>query len=120
MPRFALLEHDHPSPHLDLLFEAGEVLWAWRLEALPAPGGAAASTRNFDHRLLYLDYEGPISGGRGSVRRLDGGWFEWVERADGRLIADVRGRLLAGRVELVRVGGEEWRLSRVCTSGFPA
>ena len=81
---------------------------------------AAVATRNFDHRLIYLDYEGPISGGRGSVRRLDGGSFDWVERADGRLIADVRGRLLAGRVELVRVGGEEWRLRRVGTSGFPA
>src|SRR5262245_56825245 len=71
MPRFVLLEHDHPTPHLDLLFEVGEVLWAWRLAQMPAEEMAVAATRNFDHRLVYLDYEGPISGDRGRVRRVD-------------------------------------------------
>jgi hypothetical protein len=120
MPRFALLEHDHPSPHLDLLFDAGEVLWAWRLEALPPESAAAEATRNFDHRLLYLDYEGPISGGRGEVRRLDGGDFGWVENSAERLVAEMRGRVLAGRLELTHVEGERWLLRWFGTSGEKA
>ena len=67
MPRFAILAHDHPAPHWDLFLEAGPVLRSWRLLAplgreAPVPAEPAA-----DHRLLYLEYEGPVSGERGSV-----------------------------------------------------
>jgi len=113
MPRFALLEHDHPSAHLDLLLEDGGVLLAWRLGALPPDGGSVPAVRNFDHRLVYLDYEGPVSGGRGSVRRLDGGELVWLERTPRRLAAQVSGRTLDGRLELTHVEGDEWRLTYV-------
>ena len=36
MPRFVILEHDHPSLHWDFILEVGEVLWTWRLSA-PRP-----------------------------------------------------------------------------------
>lgn len=29
------------------------------------------------HRLFYLDYEGPVSGGRGELARVDGGRLIW-------------------------------------------
>ena len=35
MPRFVILAHDWPTPHFDLLLEAGAVLKAWRLLAEP-------------------------------------------------------------------------------------
>lgn len=73
MPRFVLLRHDWPHPHLDLLLEAGPVLLAWRLFAEPVPGAWVPAEPNADHRLLYLDYEGPVSGGRGSVSRRAAG-----------------------------------------------
>jgi hypothetical protein len=111
MPRFVLLEHDHPHLHLDLMFEVGAVLWTWQLGAFPTPDSAVEARRIFDHRLLYLDYEGPISGNRGQVRRLDGGLYEWQEQAPDRLVALVHGARLAGRLELVQVDGEHWRAS---------
>lgn len=117
MPRFVLLDHDHPSPHLDLLFEAGDVLLAWRLEGIPADGGSVRAIRNFDHRLVYLDYEGPISGGRGKVRRVDRGDFVWLEQTPERLTADVRGATLDGRLNLTRSEGDEWRLTYARRSG---
>jgi hypothetical protein len=120
MPRFVLLEHDHPSTHLDLLLEAGEILLAWRIDAPPAEGVAIVATRNFDHRLVYLDYEGPISGGRGTVRRIDRGELVWIERGEERLTAEVSGIALDGRLELTRVEGDQWRLSYRRRSGFPA
>src|SRR5438874_2539346 len=65
MPRFVILEHDWPTRHWDFLLEAGDVLRAWRLLDEPAPGKAVLAEPNFDHRLLYLDFEGALSGNRG-------------------------------------------------------
>jgi hypothetical protein len=73
MRRFAVLRHDvKPGEvHWDLLVEGAPdgKLFTWRLAApLPARGRVAAE-RSFDHRALYLEYEGEISGGRGTVKR---------------------------------------------------
>jgi hypothetical protein len=76
VPRFVVLEHDWPAVHWDLLLECGPALKAWRLLAEPGPGRAVPAEPNYDHRLLYLDYEGPLTGDRGRVRRWDAGTFE--------------------------------------------
>jgi hypothetical protein len=76
VPRFVVLEHDWPTRHWDLLLEAGPVLKAWRLLSEPGNGRAVPAEPNFDHRFLYLEYEGPLSGNRGSVRRWDAGTFQ--------------------------------------------
>ena len=70
--RFTLLRHDWPFVHLDLLIEDGDACLTWRLAAPPShvPVAAEAISR---HRLHYLDYEGPVPGGRGSVARVDRG-----------------------------------------------
>src|SRR5207248_11451375 len=60
MPRFAILEHDHPHRHWDLLLEAGPVLRSWRLSAPPGAADDLAAEPTPDHRPLYLDYEGPV------------------------------------------------------------
>jgi hypothetical protein len=96
MPRFVILEHDWPSPHWDLLLEAGDVLRAWRLLAEPAPGVEVPAEPNADHRPLYLDYEGPVGGNRGAVRRWDAGTFEWVEQSAGRVAVSLHGTRLNG------------------------
>lgn len=101
MPRFVVLEHDWPSPHWDLLLEAGPVLKAWRLLAEPGPGRGVPAEPNFDHRPVYLDYEGPLSGDRGSVRRWDRGEY------DGDLTGgEVRleGGRLTGTLRIERTG----------------
>lgn len=76
MPRFVILAHDWPHPHYDLLLEAGPVLKAWRLSAEPNANVRVVAEPNADHRTIYLDYEGPVSGGRGSVTRWDYGVYE--------------------------------------------
>ena len=58
MPRFVILEHDHPERHWDLMLEANGVLRTWRLHAAPELGNTVVATPSFDHRLAYLDYEG--------------------------------------------------------------
>lgn len=101
MPRFVILDHDWPEPHADLLLENGATLLAWRLP-LPVPlKGTMPATRLPDHRLVYLDYEGPVSRDRGRVRRIDAGEFTWASREEGRLVLDLVGARLGGRVEIV-------------------
>ncbi len=73
--RYAILRHEGIDPlHFDLLFETepGSMLAAWRSDAWPI-AGTTPLIRLPDHRPLYLDYEGPISGNRGRVRRIKGG-----------------------------------------------
>ena len=62
-----------------------------------------------DHGLAYLDYEGPVSGQRGSVRRREQGLFEWTIREADKLEARVDGIALKSRLQLVRVAGDSWR-----------
>jgi hypothetical protein len=108
MPRFAVLEHDHPARHWDLLLEHEGVLLSWRLSAPPANGGDVDAEQSFDHRLLYLDYEGPVAGGRGRVTRWDGGVFEWVERTPDRAAVRLAGGRLRGLLGLERRAGAAW------------
>lgn len=107
MPRFVVLAHDWPFPHWDFLVEAGGALRAWRLLAEPAAGADVPAEPNFDHRLLYLDYEGPLSGDRGTVTRWDAGSCEWLaDESDGAGF-ELRGLKLAGRAAITR-DGDSW------------
>lgn len=98
MPRFAILTHDHPFLHWDFLLEWGEHARTWRL--LEEPGiGSVAAERIADHRLLYLDYEGPVSGGRGHVKQWDQGIFTILEK-DRPLEIQLSGRQLKCRARI--------------------
>jgi hypothetical protein len=107
--RFVILQHDHPCLHWDFLIEAGDGLRAWRLLAEPGYGRPVDAEASFDHRRMYLDYEGPVSGGRGSVTRWDEGTFETESDAERRITLRMNGRRLKGRIELERSSGEHWR-----------
>lgn len=119
MPRFVLLRHECPpdwekSSHWDLMLEADGVLWTWELRELPTTWARALghqsrsasaadsvpATRLADHRLAYLDYEGPVSGGRGTVSRVDGGSCEWNSRTAMRVDAKLGGGLLRGSIRI--------------------
>lgn len=107
MPRFVILTHDWPFPHLDFLAECGGVLRAWRLLTEPTADADIPAEPNFDHRLFYLDYEGPLSGERGSVSRWDAGTGEWLADEPDRVEIDLRGSKLTGRA-VIRSDGGAW------------
>jgi hypothetical protein len=109
MPRFVILEHDHPDLHWDLMLEAGHVLQTWRLSSAPTPGCVVAATALPDHRPIYLDYEGPVSGNRGTVCRWDAGSFtETAASTAQHRVLVLEGVKLCGCVEL-RFDNAEWR-----------
>lgn len=105
MPRFALLEHRRDGVHYDFLLETepGGLLRTWAIDAEVVAGKDLPARALADHRAVYLDYEGEVSGGRGTVRRLDGGEFEVIEWAGDRVRVRLAGAQLVGEVEVRKV-----------------
>lgn len=111
--RFAILTHDHPFPHWDLLLEAGPVCRTWRLLTSPEHDGLIVAEAIPDHRLMYLDYEGPVSGDRGTVTRWDAGELIWITATAADVHVLVKGTRWQGRLSLhcVEESGQ-WTLTR--------
>lgn len=101
MPRFVVLHHtdwpDH-ADHWDLMLEQREALATWSLTSLPAPGLTAEARQLPDHRLMYLEYEGPVSADRGRVRRQASGSYEWIHDEPARKVIRLRGTAVKGLV----------------------
>lgn len=138
MPRFVLLFHDCPpdyerASHWDLMLEAGEALRTWAVPRLPsawkayqartAASGcdcsAAAGDDSViveqlaDHRPAYLVEEGALSGGRGDVRRVDGGTYVSESETPGCWQITLAGKIWQGRITLkqAEAAAPHWTLS---------
>ncbi len=119
MQQYVILRHDHPELHWDLMLEEGDVLKTWRLPQPPEIDPASDETSLDltaealpDHRLVYLEYEGPVSGDRGEVSRWDRGTFTLLERSEDQLVALLTGEELAGRITLKKQDSENrWSLN---------
>jgi hypothetical protein len=116
--RFVILEHTWDGVHWDLMLEDGESLRTWATDGPIEPGNWQPARPLPAHRRVYLDFEGPISGGRGEVRRWDAGEFRARIWTDTHVLAEVAGCQLVGVVELWVVGGSSsgdagwaWRLT---------
>ncbi len=108
MPRFVILEHDHPHLHWDFLLEDGDALLTWRLAGFPRPGEQVAAQPIARHRLAYLEYEGPVSGGRGRVIRREQGSFSWLLRTSERQVVRLAGEALRGLATLTADTAGAW------------
>jgi hypothetical protein len=110
MPRFVILTHDFPTLHWDLMLENQASLRTWRL-ARPADSGGAIPTEPLpDHRLAYLDYEGPVGGRRGTVACWDRGEYETAAEREDCVEVELRGARLAGRARLQKLAESDgWR-----------
>ena len=83
--RYVILRHEGiPDPHFDLMFEqvASRGLGTLRSPVWPIES-LTQLVHLGDHRREYLDYEGPVSGNRGWVRRVESGTHVVVERERG-------------------------------------
>ncbi|MBX6312098.1 MAG: hypothetical protein IRY99_04145 [Isosphaeraceae bacterium] len=102
MARFVILEHRWEGVHWDFMLEAGEALRTWALEAPIAFGVAIPARALADHRLAYLEYEGEISRGRGTVRRLDRGTYTAEVWTEDLIRVVLQGDQVRGMAELRR------------------
>jgi hypothetical protein len=100
--RFVILRHEMPQRplHWDFMLEIGDALRTWALDAEPAANCLTTATALADHRAVYLDYEGPVSGDRGHVTRWDWGHYEILTDEEGQVVARLEGQILNGEVVL--------------------
>jgi hypothetical protein len=121
MPRFVILQHTTPPGyerplHWDLMLESGDVLRTWALEQEPTNGATINAEQLADHRSAYLEYEGPISGERGSVTRWDQGTYSVESESDNELVVVLEGARLNCRLTLTRQSDNPQRWA-VCFGG---
>ncbi len=112
--RFVILHHRVAGgEHWDLMLEHGDTLATWQLSRQPTTPAELpiAANRIGDHRRAYLDYEGPISGDRGEVRRVDAGTVEWLEFSDEVCSFRLCGNRLCGKFTIV-LQGAVWKLEK--------
>jgi len=105
MPRFVVLIHDHPFLHWDFMLEKEASLRTWRLLQHPTSANPIVAESLPNHRLAYLDYEGPVSGNRGTVQAFDRGLYTIVDESSETLVLDLRGTKLQGRAILRKSAG---------------
>jgi hypothetical protein len=117
MPSFVVLLHETPpgyarATHFDLMLECGAGLLTWAVPELPTRNTPMEADRLPDHRPVYLEFEGPLSGDRGVVRPVASGEFDWIEHQPTRIVVQLRGESLRGRlvIEQADSAGHRWRV----------
>jgi hypothetical protein len=107
MPRYVILYHEMPpeqsrASHYDLMLESGKLLRTWAVSDPPNSSGDLAAELLNDHRQEFLDYEGEILGGRGSVTRWDEGEYQTKQESADSMAFVMNGSLLKGELKLRR------------------
>jgi len=114
MPRFVVLRHELPlhearPSHWDVMLEHDGMLRTWALEHLPKGEQSQGADALADHRLAYLEYEGPVSGDRGTVSRWDEGEYETLEESPTRVCVQLHGIHWRGKLTLERSDADAQR-----------
>ncbi|MBI4059922.1 MAG: 3'-phosphoesterase [Elusimicrobia bacterium] len=114
---FVVQEHHAKRLHWDFRLEVDGALKSWAVPRGPSldPAQKRLAIRVADHDLAHADYEGVIpegSYGAGPVLIWDKGEYEAIAPSDpavglerGRLVLQLRGRILKGFFALVRFSG---------------
>ena len=102
MPQYVILTHDHPFLHWDLLLEKEGVLKTWRLLKEPDSQSRIEVEALPDHRVHYLDYEGPVSGDRGTVSQWDKGNYEILSEENDQLELKLVGQKMNSVARIVK------------------
>ncbi|MCJ7544565.1 MAG: hypothetical protein MUP47_08410 [Phycisphaerae bacterium] len=112
---FVILAHSGHGPlHYDLMLQRGQTLATWQLGQSPlelSPGQTLAALKLTDHRLGYLTYEGPVSGGRGEVAHEEEGTYELLSEGPKGWRVRLNGARMRGVYLLRAEAGGGWVLA---------
>ena len=84
------------------MLERGGALRTWACASVPAIGQELSAEELADHRPAYLDYEGEVSTGRGSVTRVAAGEYEVLAESADVLRVCLSSEMLSGELTLAR------------------
>lgn len=121
MPRFVILRHETPPSysrptHFDLMLEWGDMLRTWACQAMPTAGVTLSADELAAHRRDYLDFEGEVSAGRGSVTRVSAGEFDLLENTPDLVRIRLHGPQLRGTLHMARAEADSARWKVVLES----
>lgn len=114
MPRFVIQKHskkDDP-PHWDLMLEKGQILATYKVPVEPADwlDRPIDCIRLADHRPIYLDYQGTISGDRGCVQIAAQGCYHTIDMAENFWYVSLSGDTICGTLKLEQIREDQWQL----------
>lgn len=134
MLRFVILRHEldaataeaqgatslaRRGDHFDLMLEADGELLTWAMSKWPLEFGESTDAISLPpHRLAYLDYEGVVSRGRGTVKRVTSGFYVWEDQSDPGLLVialqtdfgTYRLRIASDRITALTIPSSEYPL----------
>lgn len=104
---FVILRHEMPerdgrTSHFDLLLEEESNARSFALDELPSEEACVHAISLEPHRLHYLDYEGEVSGGRGTVTRIDRGQYRLIQDDEEMIIVRLDGTVYHGMLAIER------------------
>lgn len=108
--------------HYDLMFDTGDGLATFQLPAPleDMPPSGAVVRRLPDHRSVYLTYEGPVRGGRGTVTIAERGRYDALAAGADCWDARLRGERFNGRVQLKHIEADRFAFRRITDLSEPA
>lgn len=126
--RFVVQEHHARHLHYDFRLELGGILKSWALPKGPSlnPAEKRLAVMVHDHPMAYFDFEGIIPAGQpgaGPVLVWDYGEYSLLEGdnplkalASGKIVMELRGKILKGGFVLVKMkgrGDNNWLLIKM-------
>ena len=114
--RYVILKHVRANDtHWDFMIEQADSLLTWRIGFCPSafPDTPFEAVKIFDHPLRFLDYEGPVQNGTGSVAREDVGRCEMISQSTNSYKFTLEGLVLHGGFELTCQSGDKWLFSQL-------
>jgi bifunctional non-homologous end joining protein LigD len=98
--RFTISQHTiGNSPHYDFMLEDIEKLKVWKVNSIDFSQSRSA-VASFDHRKIYLDFEGELTNNRGRIKIWDSGLYKVVSWQENEKIVDLQGKKILGVVKL--------------------
>lgn len=123
MSEFVILFHRMPelakrTDHWDLMIQRDDSLVTWALDSVPVAGVDIKAVRLTNHRLEYLNFQGPLTGERGEVTQFAKGNCKWLADAETRKIIRLTGPDFVWRVTITELPGQSASVGIESCSGF--
>jgi hypothetical protein len=112
--KFVIHHHITKDTHFDLMIDNGESLDTWQvheddLDRL-IQGEAVSAELIEPHRRDYLEYEGPVSRGRGRVEIYDRGEYRIILSEESFLSLMLKGKKFIGKIEIKKITGKSCKI----------
>jgi hypothetical protein len=119
--RFVIQHHLEKNEHYDLMVELEKSDKLLTIKISPQDldlllkSNKITAERLPGHRKEYLNYEGQVSGGRGTVKIFDSGKCKTVLYSEDRFEFELSGKKIAGKIVISSIDGKMYNCLKSCS-----